>query len=143
MPTPITIIGRVGTAELRFTPAGKAVLNVSVAVKREKYNRDTKQFEEVGTDWHRAALWDRKAEAAAEVVDKGALVVVVGELESRDFDDREGQKRTVWEIRAQEIGLIPMASRGQRPAQPAAAKADDPWAATSQSGSSFADEPPF
>lgn len=142
MSTPIAIIGRVGTAELRFTPAGKAVLNVSVAVKREKYNRDTKQFEEVGTDWHRATLWDRKAEAAAEVVDKGALVVVVGELESRDFDDREGQKRTVWEIRAQEIGLIPMASRGQRPAQPASAKVDDPWATTAPTATGQ-DQPPW
>lgn len=142
--TPITIVGRVGQADLKFVPSGKAVFNASVAVKREKYNRDTKQFEEVGTDWHRLALWDKKAEAAADVVKVGSLVIVVGELESRDFE-KDGQKRTAWEIRAQEIGVIPAMQRGGGSGGSSFASSgaapDDPWATGASNGA--ADSAPF
>lgn len=143
MSTPITITGRIGQVELRWTPNGKAVLNGSVAVDREKYNKDTRQYEKVGTDWHRFDLWGAKAEAAAEVLDKGTLVVVTGALESRDFEDREGQKRTVWEVHAQEVGVIPMAAKGGQSggfaSQGASAPKSDPWATPASGG----DEPPW
>lgn len=127
--TPITIIGRIGQVEVRWTPAGKAVLNGSVAVNRRKFNRDTQQWEDIGTDWHKFNLWEKKAEAAAEAVVKGALVIVVGELESRDFE-KDGVKRTAWEIRAQEVGVIASVSSGGGGFQKSAGSApvdDDPW----------------
>ena len=127
MTTPITIVGRIGQAELKFTPNGRAVLNASVAVDREKYNKDTRQHEKVGTDWHRFDLWGAKAEAAVEAVTKGTLVIVTGALESRDYETRDGEKRTVWEIRATEVGVIPTAKRTTTPAAET-----DPWATDGQ-----------
>jgi len=124
MSTPITVVGRIGQAELRFTSGGKAVLNGSVA-KQKRSRSAAGEWEDSGVDWHRFALWGAKAEAAAEVVQKGVLVIVTGDLESRDYETRDGDKRTVWEIRAQEVGVIPTARTSAR----AAAPATDPWAA--------------
>lgn len=144
MTTPITITGRIGQVELRWTSNGKAVLNGSVAVDREKYNKDTRQYEKVGTDWHRFDLWGAKAEAAAEVLNAGTLVVVAGSLESRDYETRDGDKRTVWEVHAQEVGVIPMATKGGGQSggftsQAALTPKDDPWATPTSGG----DEPPW
>ena len=140
MTTPITVTGRIGQVELRWTSGGKAVLNGSAAVDREKYNKDTRQYEKVGTDWHRFDLWGAKAEAAAEVLDKGTLVIVTGALESRDYETRDGDKRTVWEIHAQEIGVIPTAKRSGG-TTPAPAAQNDPWGAPRPT--ELADTPPF
>ena len=139
MTTPITVTGRIGQVELRFTSGGKAVLNGSVA-KQKRTRNAAGEWEDNGVDWHRFSLWGAKAEAAAEVVDKGALVVVTGNLESRDYETRDGDKRTVWEIHAQEIGVIPTAKRsgGTVPTQGAQ---NDPWATSA--GSFPTDEPPF
>ncbi|WP_102508152.1 single-stranded DNA-binding protein [Sanguibacter massiliensis] len=133
MSTPITVVGRIGQAELKFTPSGKAVLNGSVA-KQKRSRNAAGEWEDSGVDWHRFALWGAKAEAAADVVTKGVLVVLTGDLESRDFETRDGEKRTVWEIRAQEVGVIPTAQRATRTAAPA----QDPWA-----GQASSQEPPW
>lgn len=131
--TAITIVGRIGQVKLKFTPSGRAVLNGSVAVDREKYNKDTRQYEKVGTDWHRFDLWGAKAEAAAEVLTKGTLVIVTGDLESRDYEAASGAK-TVWEIHAREVGVIPMAARsGATPRQTSTPAFEaDPWATDGQ-----------
>ena len=142
--TPITVVGRVGQVDLKFLANGKAVLNGSVAVNRRKFNRDTQQWEDIGTDWHKFNLWEKKAEAAAEAVVKGALVIVVGELESRDFE-KDGAKRTAWEIRAQEVGVIASVSSGGGGFQKSAGSASepDPWATTSGPSHPISDQPPF
>lgn len=146
MSTPIAVTGNVGSAEMRFTSSGKAALNLSVAVNRRRFNKQTNEWEDAGTDWYRATLWGAKAEAAVELVTKGTRVIVTGDLESREWDNREGVKQTSWEIRAQEIGIVPRAASGggSRPTQQGA-QADDPWATAGPAagGSSFTDEPPF
>lgn len=137
MSTPIAITGNVGQVELRFTPAGAPVLNGSVAVNRRRFNKQTNTWEDAGTDWHRFALWGERGEAAAEVITKGTRVVVIGQLESRDFE-KDGQKRTAWEIRADEIGIIAKPTRGSAPA----ARKDDPWATTAPTATGQ-DQPPW
>jgi single-strand DNA-binding protein len=95
--TPIAIRGNiVAPVELRYTSGGKAVGNVTVAVNRGK--DDNKQ-----TDFHRVTLWEGLAENAAQLV-KGTSVLVIGRLESREYETKEGQKRTVWEITADAFG---------------------------------------
>ena len=123
MSTPITIVGNVGSAELKFTAAGKALLSLSVAHNRRRVNPTTREWEDAGTDWYRCSLWGERAEAAVETVVKGARVVVVGELESREYAV-DGATRTAWEIRASDVGVVARASGGR--VSPAA----DPWATT-------------
>lgn len=97
MSTPIAIRGNItAPVDIRHTQAGKAVGNVTVAVNRGK--DDNKQ-----TDFHRVTLWEGLAENAAHL-EKGTSVLVIGRLESRPFQDREGNKRTAWEITADAFG---------------------------------------
>ncbi|MDF2046202.1 single-stranded DNA-binding protein [Microbacterium sp. Kw_RZR3] len=97
MSTPIAIRGNItAPVEVRYTQGGKAVGNVTVAVNRGK--DDNKQ-----TDFHRVTLWEGLAENAAQLA-KGTSVLVIGRLESREYETREGQKRTAWEITADAFG---------------------------------------
>lgn len=82
--------------ELRYTQGGKAVGNVTVAVNRG--NDENKK-----TDFYRVTLWESMAENAAQL-DKGTSVLVIGRQESRDYEDREGNKRTAWEVTADAFG---------------------------------------
>jgi single-strand DNA-binding protein len=97
MSTPIAIRGNITSpVDIRFTQGGKAVGNVTVAVNRGK--DDNKQ-----TDFHRVTLWESLAENAAQL-EKGTSVLVIGRLESREYETKEGQKRTAWEITADAFG---------------------------------------
>ena len=105
MPTPITIIGNTSSeVELRFTPSGTAVANLSVAVNNRRFNKNTNEWEDDGTDFYPVAVWQNNgAENVAQSITKGMRVVVVGQLKSRSYETREGEKRTVWEITADEV----------------------------------------
>lgn len=95
--TQISIRGNMtAPIELRYTTGGKAVASVNVAVNRGK--DDNKQ-----TDFYRVNLWESLAEHAAQL-EKGTSVIVVGRLESRQYEDREQNKRTSWEITADAFG---------------------------------------
>ena len=141
--TNIAIRGNMtGPAELRFTQSGKAVASVTVAVNRGK--DDNKK-----TDFYRVNLWESLAENSA-ALDKGTSVMVIGRLESREYEDREGQKRTVWEITADSFGpdlrfATATVSRtgsgtGSRSQQPAA---QDTWAGGANYGDDTSSELPF
>jgi len=134
MSTPITVIGNLAAPpDLKYTPSGHAVLNGSAAVNRRKFDKNRNEWTDAGTDWYRFALWGAKAEAAVEVLTKGTRVIVVGELESREYDAQDGTKRTVWEIRATEVGVVPKskATSGGYTAGGTSAQAD-PWAQSAQ-----------
>lgn len=83
-------------AEIRYTSSGKAVGNVTVAVNRGR--DDNKQ-----TDFYRVTLWESLAENAAQL-EKGTSVLLIGRMESRQFDDKDGNKRTSWEVTADAFG---------------------------------------
>ncbi|AOT24342.1 ssDNA binding domain protein [Propionibacterium phage B3] len=104
MTTPITIIGNL-TADptLRFTPSGKAVASFQVAVNKRRKDQ-TGQWVDDGADWFSVQAWGTLAENVAESLTKGIRVIVTGRLESREWEDREGNKRTSWEITAQAVG---------------------------------------
>ncbi|MUG03541.1 single-stranded DNA-binding protein [Bacillus tequilensis] len=93
----ISIRGNItAPVELRYTSSGKAVGNVTVAVNRGK--DDNKQ-----TDFYRVTLWESLAENAAQL-EKGTSVLLIGRMESRDFEDKQGNKRTSWEVTADAFG---------------------------------------
>lgn len=103
--TNITIVGNVvDDPELRVTPKGIACANFSVAVNRKVFDPTTKKWEEQGTDFHRVNVWRSLAENVSGTLRKGDRVIVVGSLKSNTYEDREGNKRTAWEITATSVG---------------------------------------
>lgn len=92
------IIGNLGAdPELRYTPAGKAVTNLRVAVNDNRKGPDGEWIEE--TQWFRVELWDQAAERAAERFRKGNKVFAEGQLRVREYEGNDGQKRSSVEIR--------------------------------------------
>lgn len=95
----VELIGRLGRdVELRYTPDGHAVANLSVAT-----DRPPKPDAERETDWHRVVCWGQTAEFCGEYLGKGRLVFVAGRLTYRKWEDKDGQKRITTEIIASEV----------------------------------------
>jgi single-strand DNA-binding protein len=92
------IIGNLGAdPELRYTPSGKAVAELRVAVNDRSRGPDGEWQEE--TQWFRVELWEQAAERAAERLRKGHKVFAEGQLRAREWEGKDGQKRTSLEIR--------------------------------------------
>lgn len=123
-----SITGRLGDdIELRYAN-GKAVANGRVADTPRRFNQQTNQYEDAGeTLWLGFSIWDAKAEALVEAAHKGDLVTVVGELVARSWDAQDGTKRTVNEIKAREVAVVPRAQAKPRQSQAEQPQAD-PWA---------------
>ena len=132
--TQITIRGRLaGDVELRFTPSGHAVANLTIVANKRVKNGD--QWEDGPATFWRCSAWRELAENCADSLHKGMSVVAVGEAVERSWDDKEtGQKRTSIEVTLDAIGpdlrwqtarvskaeKKPVMGYGQQPA--------DPWA---------------
>jgi single-strand DNA-binding protein len=100
----VTLVGNItDDPELRFTPAGAAVANFTVAVNRRWRNPDG-QWEDKLDGFFRCNCWRDMAENVAESLQKGSRVVVVGRLQQRTWDDAEGNKRSAFEVQVDEIG---------------------------------------
>jgi single-strand DNA-binding protein len=100
----ITIVGNVTRdPELRFTPSGQANTRFGVAVNRRWMDRKTNEWQE-STSFFDVVCWQEMAENASESLPKGSRVVVTGRLEQRSYDDKDGNRRSVVEIIADEIG---------------------------------------
>ena len=108
----IELIGNLGAdPELKYTQSNRAVVNMSIATS-EKWT-DGKGQPQERTDWHRIVCWGATAENVSKYLKKGSPVFVSGRLESREYDDKEGVKRKVWEVKAMEVGFLPNPN-GQR-----------------------------
>jgi len=102
---PITLIGNLtGDPELRFTPSGAAVANFTVACTPRTLDRQSNEWKDGETLFISCAVWRQVAENVAESLTRGARVVVHGRLKARSYDDRDGNKRTVFECDVEEIG---------------------------------------
>jgi len=98
----VTLIGNlVEEPDLRFTPAGVAMAKLRFAVNR-RYQKNGEWQEE--TSFFGGTLWREAAENAAESLQKGMRVIVVGSLEQRTWETPEGEKRSVVEVRIDEVG---------------------------------------
>jgi single-strand DNA-binding protein len=147
MSTPITVIGNLTTdPELHFTGGGAPVATFTVACN-ERYRDDSGAWQDGPTSFHRINAWRELAEHAAESLTKGARVVVAGTLRQRTYEPKDkapgdSGKRTVWEIRASEIGAAlsyatVQVTKVRRDSVPLP---DDPYA--SDNGG-YSDKPPF
>jgi len=102
----VILIGNLGRdPEVRYTPSGSAVCNVSVATTRNWKNRDSGEKQEE-TEWHRVVFYDRLAEIAGEYLKKGRPVYVEGRLKTRKWQDKEGKDNYTTEIVADQMQLL-------------------------------------
>lgn len=153
--TTITVVGNlVADPELRFTPAGAAVSNFTVASTPRKFDKQTDKWVDGDALFMRCNAWRSLAENVAETLAKGARVMVTGTLRQRSFETKEGEKRTVVELDVEEVGpslkyATAKVSKVERSggseaggnkkkpaADPWAGKSDDPWGGS-------AGEPPY
>ena len=101
----ITVVGNLaGDPELRFTAAGHAVANFTIAQTPRTFNRESNQWVDDETLWIRASVWREAAENVAETLTKGTRVIAYGRLKARSFETKEGEQRTNWELDIDEIG---------------------------------------
>ena len=103
MDNSVTVVGNLASdPELRCTSSGTAMANISIAVNRRWRDRNNEWQEE--TSFFRGTLWREQAENAAESLHKGDRVMIAGSLEQRSWETPEGDKRSVVELRIDDIG---------------------------------------
>ncbi|MDX3214548.1 single-stranded DNA-binding protein [Streptomyces sp. ME02-6991-2B] len=104
--TRITLAGNlVDDPELRFTPAGHAVAKFRVASTPRTFDKQTNEWRDGDGLFLTVSAWRRLAENIAETLHRGNRVIVTGVLKQRTYDDREGVKRTVYEIEADDVAV--------------------------------------
>ena len=102
----VILIGNLGRdPEVRYTPNGAAVCNISLATTRNWKNRDSGEKQEE-TEWHRVVFYDRLAEIAGEYLKKGRPVYVEGRLKTRKWQDKDGVEKYTTEIVAETMQLL-------------------------------------
>jgi single-strand DNA-binding protein len=102
----VIIIGNLGRdPEVRYTPSGAAVCNVSVATTRNWKDKNSGDKVEE-TEWHRVVFYDRLAEIAGEYLKKGRPVYVEGRLKTRKWQDKDGKDTYTTEIVAENMQLL-------------------------------------
>ncbi len=112
----VILIGNLGRdPELRYTQSGQAVANFTLATTENWNDRSSGERVE-RTEWHRIVVWGRSGEMCAKYLSKGRTVYVEGRLQTREWEDREGQKRRTTEINAQTVQFLggPKGSGGSR-----------------------------
>ena len=120
IPNP-TIIGNLtADPELRFTQAGKAYANLTIAANDRYKDATTGEWKDGDTTFVRATIWGPLAEAVNGTLHKGSKVIAVGRLRQHNYETKEGEKRSSLELDVQEIGAA------VRPAKQAATT--DSWA---------------
>lgn len=129
---------------LRFTPSGAAVANFTIASTPRAFDKQSNEWKDGDTMFLNCSVWRQAAENVSDTLTKGMRVIVQGRLKSRSYDDREGNKRTVFEVEVDEVGpslrhatavVTRVATGGGKPAprQPAGRpQPTDPWATSTE-----------
>jgi single-strand DNA-binding protein len=134
--TQITMIGNlVDDVELRFTPAGHAVAKFRMASTPRHFDKTTNEWADGESLFLTCNVWRQPAENVAESLTKGTRVIVSGRLKQRSYTTKEGEKRTVYEIEADEVGpslknatvKVQRLKRSSSGGGSSAPAGDDPW----------------
>src|SRR6266704_1533801 len=103
--TQVILLGRLGRdPETHYTGGGQAVANFSLATD-ESY-KDKNGERQKRTEWHKIVVWGKQAEIAQQYLKKGSLVFIEGSIQSREWHDKEGQKRTSFEVVANNFRML-------------------------------------
>lgn len=116
----VILVGRLGRdPEVRYTPSGVTVANFSIATSEEWKDKNTGQKQE-RTEWHRIVAWRRLGEICGEYLRKGKQVYIEGKIQTRSWEDRDGNKKYTTEIIAQSMQMLDAANRDMsaEPAEP-------------------------
>jgi single-strand DNA-binding protein len=101
----VILVGRLGRdPETRYTGGGQAVANFSVATDETFKDRNGERQKR--TEWHKIVVWGKQAEIAQQYLKKGSLIFIEGRIQSREWQDKEGQKRTSFEIVANNFRML-------------------------------------
>ena len=164
--TIITVCGNlVDDPELRFTPSGAAVAKFRLASTPRTFDKQANEWRDGESLFLTCSVWRQAAENVGESLQKGMRVIVQGRLKQRSYEDREGVKRTVYELDVEELGPSLRSAtaqvtkaggsgRGKQDAYRAASAQssregrEDPWAtsgaaADAQQAGAWSDDPPF
>jgi single-strand DNA-binding protein len=101
----VMLIGNLGQQpELRHTGSGQGVLSLRLATNERFKTRDGEWTDR--TEWHTVVVWGKRAEGLAKVVDKGTHLYIEGKLQTRQWEDKQGQKRYTTEVVARQVLLL-------------------------------------
>jgi len=101
----VILVGRLGRdPETRYTGGGQAVANFSLAT--DEIYKDRNGERQKRTEWHKIVVWGKQAEIAQQYLKKGSLIFLEGRIQSREWQDKEGQKRTSFEIVANNFRML-------------------------------------
>jgi len=101
----VILVGRLGqNPEVRYTPSGAAVANFSVATN-ESWN-DKQGAKQERTEWHRVVVWGKLAELCSKYLVKGRQVYLEGRLQTRQWQDKDGQTKYTTEVQAQTVQFL-------------------------------------
>lgn len=134
----VLLIGNLGRdAEVRYTTGGTAVANFTMATT-DRWNDLATGEKKERTEWHRIVVWGKQAEIAGEYLRKGRQVYVEGSLQTREWTDRDGNKKYTTEIRAQRFQML-----GRRDDAPASSERQEAPAVSEPDAGYNEDDIPF
>ena len=120
----VILIGNLGKdPEIKFTPSGVAVAKFPLATSTRR--KDTEGNYTDYTEWHNIVLWRRQAEVAGEYLKKGMMVYIEGRIQTRSWEDDQGQKRYMTEIIGERMQMFPKKAEGEQAAAPKKEKTED------------------
>ena len=172
--TPITVVGNlVADPELRFAPSGQPVATFRVASTPRFRDNASGEWKDGDSLFLSCNVWRQAAENVAESLQRGMRVIVTGRLRQRNYETKEGEKRTVYEVEVDDVGpslknasaKVNKASRGageggfgggnrsggsysggqgsSSGGASSSSRNEDPWASDGAAGGGYSDEPPF
>jgi single-strand DNA-binding protein len=101
----VMLIGRLGQdPEVRYTQSNTAVATLNLATN-ERYRDSNGEYQD-RTEWHRVVAWGRTAEVCQQYLTKGSLIYVEGPLQTREWEDNQGQKRYTTEVKALQMTML-------------------------------------
>lgn len=139
--------------ELRFSPSGAAVANFTVACNDRTFDKTTNEWKDGEATFLNCSVWRDQAENVAEQLHKGSLVNVYGRLKQRNYQTKDGEKRTVYEVDVDEVSpSLKWKPRTKDTAsrRPPAVQSSDPWGTRTPAADPWAapntatdNQPPF
>jgi single-strand DNA-binding protein len=124
----VILIGNLGRdPEVRYSPSGTAVCNITIATSRRWKDKTSGDAQEE-TEWHRVVLYDRQAEVAGQYLKKGRPVYIEGRLKTRKWTDKDGVERYTTEVIASDLKFLGGREEGDAPQQRQATPAQQPSA---------------
>lgn len=101
----VILIGHLGAdPDMRYTPSGAGVCELRLATSESWKDKNGQRQER--TEWHRIVVWGKTAEICAKYLAKGRQVFIEGRIQTRSYDDKEGQKRYITEIIANDVQFL-------------------------------------